>query len=388
MRIKTCECQAYSIPQRAYVVGGARENIDAGQCGRYFLHQHYRAVYSPSAETALVKLTTDTGLVAWGEAQSGIVPEAFVPLVDELLAPMLVGADPTDPAVLRDKLYDLMRERGHDSGYLVDAIAACDNALWDLLGKIHNVPTHKLLGGAYRTKLPVYVSGVPSASIDEEIETMRAWVDKGFTAFKLSYEPTVEAHVEHITRIREALGDDIELFVDAHWAFTFKEALRLGRALAELNVGWLECPLIPEDAEAQARLAQELPLPHTIGEEYRTRWHFQDRLRRGAIDIANPDIGRTGVTEGLRIMALCETYNVPLAWHLGAGLGVYIAVTFQLAAATPGLRIIEYQPSQLAICDDYYTPSLQPTAGCFDVPTTPGVGAEPDEDRMREYRVK
>ncbi|MFW6058946.1 MAG: mandelate racemase/muconate lactonizing enzyme family protein, partial [Phycisphaeraceae bacterium] len=304
MRITEIQCLAFTIPGHPYVVG-QEDAPDAPTATRYRNHPHYRAIYSPHAESMLVRIVTDAGVEGFGEAQACIMPETVTHLIDELLAPVLMGADPRQPAVLRDRMYDLMRERGHDAGFLPDAIAACDMALWDLTARAADVPLYQLLGGAYRNEIPCYVSGVPAADVDQQLDRIAEWIEKGFTRFKLSYAPTIEDHVKHLRAIRERFGETVQVMIDAHWAFTVRQATDLGRALEPFNVYWIECPLLPENAANQAVLAPRLATAHALGEEYRTRYHFLDRLSRHAIDIAQPDVGRTGITEARRIAALC-----------------------------------------------------------------------------------
>lgn len=377
MRIQSIKCLAFAIKNQPYIVGKDSGPIEPSH-GRYRSHPHYRAIYSPNAESMLVIIEADNGLVGYGEAQACIAPDIVNALIETLLVPNLIGGDPRHPAVLRDKMYDLMRERGHDGGYLSDAIAACDIALWDLAAKAAGVPLYQMLGGAYRNSLPCYVSGVPAPTPEAQLEKIAEWVDKGFTRFKLSLAPTIEDHVDTVRGIREQFGSKVLLMIDAHWAFTVHQAIQLDRALSPYDIYWIECPLTPENAANQAQLPKRFHAAHAAGEEYRTRYHFLDRLSRHAIDIAQPDIGRTGITEGCRIAALCMAHDVPVTYHLGAGLGVYTAATLHVAAATQNLDFMEFQPSQINAASPYYSPVTQPANGAYPLPQGPGIGVTPD----------
>ena len=165
MRIQSIECYPIRIPGHPYC-GGHDTRKNVGEYGSYTTHGVYRSIYTMNAETLLVKITSDDGVVGLGETQAAITPHIVAQLVNELVAPGLIGEDPYDVAVLRDRGYDKMRDRGHDSGQIVDAISACDIALYDLLGKAQGKPVHKLLGGAYRQEIPCYVSGVPAVSVE------------------------------------------------------------------------------------------------------------------------------------------------------------------------------------------------------------------------------
>lgn len=387
MKISQVESFAYAIPGNPYFGGHALDEQAGKTSRRYLHHPHYRAIYSPNAESMLVSITAEDGTVGYGEAQACIVPEVLCLLIREMLAPELVGEAADQPVVLRDRLYDLMRERGHENGYLNDAISACDMALWDLAARLAGVPLYTLLGGAFRDKMPCYVSGVPAQGIEEELEKVGAWLEQGFHRFKFSYPPTLEAHAAHLSKLRETFGDRIEILIDAHWAYNLSSAAALAEILAEYGAGWMECPLVPEDASAQAQLTARIQVPHALGEEYRTRYAFKDRLERGAIDMAQPDIGRAGVTEGKRIADLCLAFNVPVSYHLGAGMGVYTSATLHVGAATSNLHLMEFQPSQIAIADQYFAPSLVPTAGYFSLPPGPGLGITPDVKALRKFKL-
>ncbi len=386
MRIQSIKCLAFAIPNQPYIVGKDSGPAEPSR-GRYRSHPHYRAIYSPNAESMLVIIEADNGLVGYGEAQACIAPDIVNALIETLLIPTLIGADPRHPAVLRDKMYDLMRERGHDGGYLSDAIAACDIALWDLAAKAANVPLYQMLGGAFHSSLPCYVSGVPAPTLDAQLEKIAGWIEKGFHRFKLSLAPTIEDHVDTVSRIRGEFGDRVQLLIDAHWAFTVHQAIQLDRALSPYNIYWIECPLTPENAANQALLPQRFHSAHAAGEEYRTRYHFLDRLSRHAIDIAQPDIGRTGITEGSRIAALCMAHDVPVAYHIGAGLGVYTAATLHIAAATPNLDLMEFQPSQINAANPYFSPSNQPENGAYSLPQGPGIGITADVQALEKLKL-
>ena len=152
-------------------------------------------------------------------------------------------------------MYDLMRERGYYGGFMLDAISACDVALWDLRGQILDQPVYQLLGGAYQRSIPCYVSGLPRPTDDERVELALEFVDRGFDAFKLAAGKGAREDTASMMALRRALGDDATLLLDAHWVYTLDEAVRLGHALTELGAGFFEAPINPEDVESHAQLA-------------------------------------------------------------------------------------------------------------------------------------
>ncbi|MBT4138276.1 MAG: mandelate racemase/muconate lactonizing enzyme family protein [Candidatus Latescibacteria bacterium] len=387
MKIAKVETFPVRIPGQAYM-GGHGTDKNAGQMGNYVTHTHYRSSYNLFTESLLVRITTDDGIEGWGEPQSALVAHIVGQLVSELVAPALIGQDPFDRVYLRDRIYNFTRDRGHDAGFMVDAVSACDIALWDIVGKATNKPIYKLLGGTYHKDLPCYVSGVPAETTEEQIEKIRGWVSKGFTRIKLALGFGVQQDAETIRKVREAFGDTIELFVDAHWAYTTDEAVALARHFEKYNVGFMECAINAEDIYSQAALPSAVDIPIALGEEYRTRYHFKERILQRAFDLAQPDIGRLGITEGHRVVNLCDAFGLAVAPHIGAGLAVYTAATLHVAAASPNLRVVEYQPTQMAISEQYFTPSIQPVAGAYAIPQTPGLGVEPNLEKLAPYIVQ
>jgi galactonate dehydratase len=382
MKIESIECFPLKIPNKAYV-GGHDTRQKAGEYGNYITHGLYRAIYTADTQTLIVKMTTDTGLVGWGETQSSLIPQIVAQIVDECVAPGYIGKDPYQCQVLRDGVYDCFRDRGHDAGLIVDAISACDIACWDILGKAAGVPVYKLLGGSYHERVPCYVSGVPAVTVEEQIEKIRAWVDKGFRNFKISLGYGLDQDIAHITQLREALGKEIEILTDIHWFYNLNDAIRLGRAFEKLDVAFIECPMNAEVIERHTQLCAALDMPVALGEEFRTRYRFKERLEAAALDLAQPDIGRLGITECMRVIQLCNAYNIPVAPHIGSGLAPYTAASLHVAAATQMLFLLEFQPTQVDTADEYFSPSFQPTEGAYALPTVPGLGVEPDEEKLK-----
>ena len=353
----------------------------------YFLRPPYRALYSSYYETAFVKLATDDGLVGWGEALAPVAPEVVQQIVEQLLAPALIGRDPLDGNVLWNVMYDLMRERGYYGGFMLDAISACDIALWDLRGQLLQQPVHKLLGGAYRQQIPCYVSGLPRPTDQERVELALEYVSRGFTAFKLAAGHGIRQDTASMAALREALGEDATLLLDAHWVYTLDEALRLGQALADLAVGFFEAPINPEDIESHARLAQGVALAIAHGETERTRYQFRPWLMQGAAQILQPDVGRAGLSETIKIATMAEAFNVKMAPHLSVGLGICVAASIHASAAIPNLYLLEYQPPVFALANLLLDRPLVCRAGNYEIPAGAGLGVALVESRLRELQA-
>jgi galactonate dehydratase len=351
----------------------------------YILRGGFSTVYSTHNEALLVRVETDDGRVGWGEALAPVVPEAVATLVTRLLRPLILGADPCDVEPLWNRMYNSMRVRGHLTGFFIDALAAVDIALWDLFGQVAQQPICRLLGGRQREKVRVYHSGVPGGTIAERVESARALVAQGFTAFKLHMGLGAGEDVATVAALREALGPDVGIMLDGHWRYSVKEALAIGQQIERHNAAFFEAPISPEDTAGHAALAQALAVPIAIGEGERTRWQFLSLLQARAVDIAQPDIGRTGLTEGRRIATLCEAFNVPVAPHVSTGLGIRFAATLHYSAALGNFYMLEYQGKLMESINASLTTPFAMEAGEVAVPEGPGLGVTPNEEAVAPY---
>jgi D-galactarolactone cycloisomerase len=361
----------------------ATPNLLAG--GEYYFEAEWNEVYADRTQTLLIRIDTDDGLHGWGEAQAPIVPEAAQAVVDRLLAPMLIGADPREVRSLRDRCYLSMNGRGHFTGFMVDAIAGCDIALWDIAARAAGVPLSTALGVRLRDRLPAYVSGVRAPTTDARAVLTAALCQMGYEGVKLYLGRGVEADLAEAEAARGQAGPAARLFADLFWVYPFQEAVRLGRGLEGLGIEWLESPLPPEDLDGHARLVAELALAVAAGETLRTRFQFAEWLARGALDVAQPDIARCGVTEGERIAALAADSGRPVALHLGVSLGVAMAATWQVAATLPNFFIQEHHPPMLELSNRFLTDPLQVERGSLLVPASPGIGVDVDLDALAPY---
>ncbi len=384
MQITQVEAIPVRIKREQAYLGGLPAGADREA---YFLRPPYRALYSAYFETAFVKISTVDGVFGWGEALAPVAPEVVQQIIEQLLAPALIGRSPLDVNVLWNIMYDLMRERGYYGGFMLDAISACDIALWDLCGKILGQPVHQLLGGAFRGEIPCYVSGLPRPTAAERVALAQEYTEQGFEAFKLAAGHGVRADAKSVGALRDALGDDRTLLLDAHWVYSLDEAVQLGHALADLGAGFFEAPINPEDIESHAKLAQAIAVPVAIGETERTRYQFRPWLMRQAADILQPDVGRAGISEVFKIAAMAEAFNVKMAPHLSVGLGICIAATIQVAAAIPNLYLLEYQPPVFEIANALLEAPLVCRGGCYEIPPGPGLGVALDEDRLRQLQA-
>ncbi|MDY0886145.1 mandelate racemase/muconate lactonizing enzyme family protein [Kosakonia sp. CFBP8986] len=380
MKISRIDCFPLKITTPQAYLGGEVKASDSD----YYYRPEYRCVYSRKMETCLVKITTASGHVGWGEALAPVVPQVIAELITQLFAPLLTGQSPFASQVLNARMYDAMRDRGHITGYHIDALAAVDIALWDLKGQILNQPVYQLLGGAFREQIPCYVSGLPEPDLPARCALALRWQQKGFNAIKLALGYGVQQDIENVRAIRDALGPQASLFLDAHWNYSVAQAAELANALHPLGVGFLEAPLLPEDIAGHRELRAKSPLPIALGETERTRYQFKPFIEQRAMDIVQPDVGRTGITELMHIASLAQTWNLQVAPHLSVGLGPCIAASIHVAAALPNLFMLEYQPPVFELANQLLDTPLVCEAGHYTLPQGAGLGIAINEARVRE----
>lgn len=388
MKITNVTAYAIKIPRdmtEARGTAGSPAPLQAG-ASDYRFAATYQTLYSTKIETALIKVETDSGLIGWGEAQSPVAPEVVCTIIKTILAPILLGEDAMAHERLWLRMYNAMRVRGHVGSFLLDAIAGIDTALWDIKGKALNVRVCDLLGGPFVNELPAYVSGLsggPTGDDDARIAQAAEYQQRGFNAFKLFMDDEQGALLRLHDGLRAVLGENVKLMLDVLWRMERAEAVRFGRELDARKVTWFEAPLKPEDVQGHARLAASIDTPVAIGECWRTRWEMRPFFEAGAVEILQPDIGRSGITEGMKLCALAELHNVPVAFHISIGLGVQIAAALHVAASISNLLFVECNPKVWQVAETLLKNSLPVGAGVVGIPEGAGLGIEIDEEKLR-----
>lgn len=365
----------------------AEDVVAGGVSSSYLWAASYRTLYSTKIETTLVRVETDAGIVGWGEAQSPVAPEITATAINALLAPIVTGDDALAPEQSWSKMYAAMRVRGHTGSFLLDAIAGIDIALWDVCGKTYNQPVCRLLGASPVAPLPCYVSGLAGASVGEKLSYARRHVEAGAHAFKVFLDDSEDNCLRLLDALRETFDTRVALYVDALWRLTPKSALSFAGELARRKVSWLEAPLMPEDVAGHARLTANAEVPIAIGESYRTRFEMLPFFQSGALDILQPDIGRSGLTEGRKLAALAETFHVPLAPHVSIGLGPQIAAALHFGAACGNLLVMECNPSVYEAANVFLKDPIEFNFASLAVPTAPGLGVEIDEAELSQFVI-
>ena len=341
------------------------------------------------SQTLLVKITTDQGLIGWGEAHAPAAPAVHAKVITDLLAPILIGQDARRIGPLWDKMYSSQRLRGYATGFFTESIAGVDIALWDILGKFVGVPLYQLLGGKYRDSIPTYCA---AGSPEGALEAMEA----GFTAVKMGFSKGVGS--EDFARVRnvsEAVGARGQLLIDSLGAFKLHEAISAGRKLDELgNIGWFEDALMPEDTASYPILAEALDTAVCVGETLSNRFQFRDLFAERGADVINPDLSRAGgITESKRIVEMADTFGILWSPHLSSGLPPYVAASLHLAVATPNAVILEggniHNATDIGESrgNVLLKEPLEFKAGMAVVPERPGLGIEFDEQELQKIVV-
>ncbi len=385
--IRSVESFIISIPRDTPYLGPLGPGERINERG-YLIRQGNRSIYPNSDMSVLVKITADDGTVGWGETYGIVAPNAVTSIIDDVLGPVIIGRDPRDVVVIQEDLYDLMRVRGFFGGYYVDSIAGVDIAVWDLFGKLLGQPVVKLLGGQRSATLPVYVSGLPRATLQERVQLARDFHAQGFTAFKYAAAVSQEGIVNEMRALREGLGPDVKLMVDLHWKFTAQEAIQLIDQLAPFRPYFVEAPCQPEDIEGQAQVGAATKVPLALGEEWRTVFEVRPRMERRAMSIIQPEMGHTGISQFMQIARMANAFHVKVIPHASIGIGIFQAASLHAAAALPNCPMHEYQHSVFDRNLQFVTTSMRCEAGVFHLPQGPGLGIEPHPSVWQYLRKK
>ena len=349
-----------------------------------------RAVFTKLGVT-LVEIRSDTGLVGYGECLSRYAPRIWAAVVDDLLAPLVVGEDPWDTERLWERMFrDLRSLSGHSRGVLVEGIAGVDTALWDLKGKAAGLPVSALLGGHVRQRVAAYASSVMVQAPDAMARDAAAVVARGFRALKIKIGTGVASDAAIVRSIRRAVGDGVDLMVDANGAYRAAEAIDLIRRIDEYRITWFEEPVPPDDLDGYRRIRAATATPLAAGEGEFTRFGVRDVLATGAVDVIQPDVARAGgISETRKITDLAGAHHVAYAPHVGFSSIVCVAATLHLAAAASNFLTYECMYTANPLRERLAVTALggpdQLEGGEVPVPPGPGLGLEIDPDALAFY---
>jgi len=351
--------------------------------------------------TTVVRIRTDDGLEGWGETFSvGLQPpEISASVIENALKPLLIGKDPFSTEVLWNTMYVRTRDFGR-KGVVVGAISAIDIALWDICGKATGLPVWKLLGGAFRDKIQCYATGFfrpgGQGQAREMAQEAVRHADAGFSLMKVKLGFGVADDIAVMNAIRDAVGDRAGFMIDVNHGYGPADAIKLGRALDDFNLRWMEEPVVPEDLKGYRRVRDALDIPIAGGEAEFSMYGFADLIAAGAVDIAQPDICLAGGFTALKhINVLAQTGGVQVYPHVwGTAIGQYASV--HMIASTPTTHyalyadqpLFEYDTSSHPFRTALVDKPLNHQEGWLAVPEVPGLGFKVDLDFLEKTAVR
>ncbi|EZQ11376.1 MULTISPECIES: arabinonate dehydratase [Acidianus] len=338
-------------------------------------------------EIVVSKIETSDGHIGYGESLAYGCSDAVQVTIEKILKPLLLKEDEELIEHLWDKMYKATLRFGR-RGIVIAGISGVDIALWDIMGKKTKKPIYKLLGGSKR-KIKAYITG-GYYSEKKDIEKLREeeayYVKMGFNGVKVKIgAKSMEEDMERLRSVREAVGENVKIAVDANNVYTFYEALEMGRKLENLGIWFFEEPIQTDYLDLSARLTEELEIPIAGYETAYTRWEFYEIMRKRAVDIVQTDAMWTGgISEMIKIGNMAKVMGFPLIPHYSAG-GISLVANLHVAAAL-GTEWIEMHLRKNDLRDKIFEESIEIDSGRLVVPDRPGLGLTLREEIFDEYR--
>lgn len=367
--------------------------------------------YMPTRPTLLVQIHTDAGLSGLGEAATygGFLESTEAIILNELRQTIL-GEDPFKV----EKLWQMMATRAHQRGrrgMLMMAISGIDIALWDIIGQASHTPLYRLLGG-YRDTLDAYASAgfyTAGKDLNALADEMAGYVERGFRYVKMKVgrnpevmlnplhdmpatdyaTATLEEDVERVKVVREAIGPNVRLALDANNAWTPSIALKFMRQVERFDIHWLEEPVATDDIEGSALVAHQLDTPVSGYETETGLPGFRELITRRAVDIVQPDVIWTGgITECRKVAALAQAYGMPVIPHVFSSAVSSIA-NMHFIASIPNGGLLEFDQNVNPLRTELFEEPLDITpAGKIHLPERPGLGVTLNQETIARYQVK
>ncbi len=303
----------------------------------------YSQQYYKHRTAHLVEVETDEGITGWGECFGpGNIALANKYIVEKVIQPLIIGEDPINKEYIWHKVYNLLRDSGQ-KGMPIQALSGIDIALWDILAKKAKLPLYQLLGGKTNDKIPVYGYGMmlQKKSVEELCELFKQESsqikEKNFKAMKMKVGLGPKEDLKLVSAVREAIGDNFKLMVDANHAYNKNDALYVGRGLDEMEIYWFEEPVAPEDYDGYKELKEKLKTNIAGGEAEFTKYGWNQLIKNNCIDIAQPEVcGLGGITEYIKISALAQSNFIPIVNHVW-GSALSVAVNLHLLTSLPDI---------------------------------------------------
>ncbi|MCL6415113.1 mandelate racemase/muconate lactonizing enzyme family protein [Aestuariirhabdus sp. Z084] len=367
----------------------------------HILHHNLEQPFESSFSTfrarthCLVEMVCDNGLIGWGEC---LGPATINAAIIDAMSSMVIGRNPLDIEPIWLDIYNQYRDQGQ-RGVIQTALSGIDIALWDIAGQHFQAPIYQLMGGAFRTSIPAYATGGFRPTGQDHAEScakeMAGYVAEGFGAVKIKIGYGLASDLATIKAVREAIGPDIELMIDANHGYDAIDAIALGREAAQYNIAWFEEPVVPEALAAYRDVRAAQPIPVAAGETWHGRWAMDQALNQRCVDILQPDIcGLGGLSEGRKIITLADTYQVRLVPHVW-GTAVALAAGLHFHAILPPSPPSHESRSPLLEFDRTHNPFRQAIVetpiehhqGRVKVPDGPGLGIEINREALQQFKM-
>jgi L-alanine-DL-glutamate epimerase-like enolase superfamily enzyme len=383
VRARVFEWKGKTVPPQAHFCSNAMDQLyDRGDSMGTFRFHGW----------TVVEVETDTGLVGLGNV--ALAPRIAKAIVDQYLAPLVIGQDPFDYEYLWQRMYRSTLAWGR-KGIGMAAISGVDIALWDLMGKATGKPVFKLLGGRTKEKIPCYASKLYRTDLGEMQKEAASYLEQGFKAFKMrfGYGPRdgvagVRENLKSVEAIREVVGYENDLMLECYMGWNLEYAKRILPKLEKFEPRWLEEPVIADDIDGYAELNQLTSIPISGGEHEFTLHGFKQLLDKKAVSVVQYDTNRVGgITAAHKINALCEAYSVPVIPHAGQ------MHNYHLTMSTLASPMSEYFPvHDVEVGNElfYYIfkGDPQPQNGFLDLDdNVPGLGLAIDERYLDQFQI-
>ncbi|HYL19555.1 MAG TPA: mandelate racemase/muconate lactonizing enzyme family protein [Burkholderiales bacterium] len=341
-------------------------------------------------DAVVVKVTTEAGIVGWGESHHGRCPGAVAQIVNTTLKQLVVGMDAHDVVGVWNRIYvRQLGSHGMGAGTCL-AMSGIDMALWDIRGKALDAPLYRLLGGSSKP-VPAYAGGVSLGYQDPKalVAEAQPLVEAGYKAIKLRVGDTPARDLARVAAVRKALGDDIAILVDANTGYTVADARKAMPGYDDYDVGWLEEPFPAHDYESYALATSFGSVPLAAGENHYTRFEFNRLIEDGSVTILQPDLSKTGgITEALRVAHLASAWKLPINPHTSM-TGLNMAATIHFLAAIDNGGYFEGDVSKSNLFRDELVsqPYRVGDDGCVRPLEGAGLGLQVDEKFLQAHPV-
>lgn len=334
----------------------------------------------------VVLVKTAEGRTGLGITYHEVGGEAIRECINIDIAPRIIGRSPLETEALYDENVAFMRGVGR-KGLAFCAYSAVDIAMWDLKGQIFGLPLFRLLGGT-RNVVPVYASGGwTSYSVDELVAEAKKMVSEGYRRMKLKIGveggKNPNEDVRRIRAVRDAVGPDVDIMLDANNAWTAATAVRFANKVRDLDIFLIEEPVFADDIPGLARFKQGTDIPIGTGEHEYTRYGVRDLILAGAVDVVQADVARCGgYTESLKILALIQAWNLSYAPHGMEHMHMHLVAAHSCGMMLERLYMFEQ------VVNDLFVNAPAPKNGMLTLPETPGIGVKVNMDAIKSLKVK